>query len=268
MWLPTQIRVSEYTVIQRFDLLVAVAKVMRGNHFFYISSERGSIYGIPEEPYAIREIRLPPALIPKTSFWFRLDTLDANIIAEHVDFVLFKDIPWALIPATKLDEAVNYTPIFRPTSETRLWTLVDTVSKQEVEFVDLYAPDSKKVTAFRDVVRVLNSFFNNKRLLSMYSYVFPNMERSLTIQQVFSGRAVNGEKYIQLSYDDKRFGMLLFKNLFPFNKNDLLTIEIRERTDNPNIFEAMFQVVHDKNPIKYIIEGKVVEYTYGTFYNI
>lgn len=268
MWLSTPTRVSEYSVVQRFDLLVAIAKVMRGNHFFYVSPERGAIYGIPEEPYAIREIKLPPSLIPRSPFWFRLDTLDATIIAEHVNFILFKDIPWALVPATRLDEAMNYIPVFRPTSETKLWTLMDPLSKHEVEFVDLYGPDSKKSVLLPDAMRVLNTFLANRSLLSMRSYVFPNMERSLLVQQIFSGRAVNGEKYIQLSYDDKRFGMMLFKNLFVFNKNDSLTIEIRERIDNPCLFEAMFQVVHDKNPIKYIIDGKVVEYTYGTFYNI
>ena len=268
MWLSNQTRAFDYTLIPRFDLLVAIAKVMRGNHFFYVCPERKAIYGIPEEPFAIREVMLPDELVPASPFIFRLDTLDASIIAEHVNFAMFKDMPWALVPASRIDEAINYVPLYRPLSDTHLWILVDKFSNHEVDFIDLYGPDSKKSAGLHKAMRAVNAFFNGKSLLSSQTYVFPNMERNITIRDIFSSKAVNGETYIQLQYDNKRFGMFLFKNLFVFNKNDGLTITIRERADNNKAFEAMFRVVHDKNPIKYIINGSVIENTYGMFLNV
>ena len=268
MWLSNQINLSKYHIIQRFDLIVAIAKVMRGNHFFYVSSENSAIYGIPEEPYAIREIKIPQSLNPPVSFIFRLDTLNAESISEYINFALFDDIPWALIPATNADNMYNCTPIFRPSTSNRLWTIIDKMSKQEIDYIDLYCPDSDKSAPLPLVMQTLNDFFSSRNCLSPIPYIFPNMERNILVQTVFSSKAVYGEKYLDLSYDDIHYGIFLFKNLFVFNKNDKLSIEIRNRIDRPGTFEAKFTVTHDKNNIKYIIDGKLVECTYCTFIQI
>ena len=268
MWLSNQINPSKYHIIQRFDLIVAIAKIMRGNHFFYVSKENGAIYGVPEEPYAIREVKLPPGLTPPISFVFRLDTLNAEMVSEYINFALFDDIPWALIPVTDATNMYRYTPIFRPSTGTRLWTIVDKMFKQEIEFLDLYCPDSDKAAPLPYAMQTFRDFFASRNCLSAMPYVFLNMERNVLLQDVFSSKAIYGEKYLDLSYDDKHYGILLFKNLFVFNKNDKLAIEIRDRIDRPGAFEAKFIVTHDKNNIKYIIEGKLVEHTYCTFIHI
>ena len=91
------------------------------------------------------------------------------------------------------------------------------------------------------------------------------MERSIIVQDVFANKASMGEKYLDLRYNNMSFGFFLFKNLFSFNKNDLLTIEARKRVDNNKIFELKFTVIHDKNNVKYIIPGDFIESTYVVF---
>ena len=268
MWQENPIRNSKYSFVNRFDLIIAIAKVMRGNHFYYVSAENQAIYAVPEEPYAVREVLLPPDLHQDTSFVFRLDMVDPELVNRHLNFVLFDDVPWALIPTINLEDASDYAPFFRPVSDTKLWTIVNTMNKAEVEHVDLYGPDGSKSAMLPNVLSTFQSFFNTRHLISPETYIFPGMERSIVVQNVFANKASMGEKYLDLRYDNMSFGFFLFKNLFSFNKNDLLTIEARRRVDSYRIFELKFTVTHDKNNIKYIIPGDFIESTYVTFASI
>ena len=265
MWQENPIRNSKYHYINRFDLIIAIAKVMRGNHFYYVSAENQALYAVPEEPYAIREVLLPPELHQDTSFLFRLDMVDPELVNRHLNFVLFDAVPWALIPSINLDDAHDYAPFYRPVSDTKIWTIVNTLNKAEVEHVDLYGPDGSKSAMLPNVMSTFQSFFNTRQYVSLDKYVFPNMERSIIVQDVFANKASMGEKYLDLRYNNMSFGFFLFKNLFSFNKNDLLTIEARKRVDNNKIFELKFTVTHDKNNVKYIIPGDFIESTYVVF---
>ena len=268
MWLANQINPFKYSYVNRFDLIVAIAKAMRGNHFFYISAETGSLYAVPEEPYAIREVILPQELRTDVSFVFRIDTLDPDILERHINFVIFHDMPWALIPATQVDKAIDYSPFFKPVSDTRVWTILNTMTRSEVEFLDLYGPDGKKSTLLPKAMDVFRNFFSSRSLISQQGYVFPSMERSTILQDAFANKATMGEQFLSLQYDNKDFSIFLFKNLFSFNKNDKVWIEGRDRIDNPNLFELKITVTHDKNPIKYIIPGDFVENTYCSFFRL
>lgn len=270
MWLSSPIRASKYSYVERFDLIVAIAKAMRGNHFYYVSAPDRAIYGVPEEPYAIRRVFLPPEINVGQSFIFRLDTIDPDVVAHHLNFVLFEDLPWALIPAMNKDDIINCTPIFRPSSDVKLWTIVNTSGNiyREIEFIDLYGPDGKKAAPLPRVMDAIKAFFAAQSHVSQMAYVFPSMERHTVVQDVFSSKASMGERFLDLTFDDKSYGILLFKNLFSFNKNDALTIEARDRIDQPNLFQMEFKVTHDKSPIKYIVEGKFVESTFATFVHL
>ena len=265
MWLSHPIRTSKYSYINRFDLIVALARAMRGNHFYYLSAENQALYGIPEEPYAVREIKLPPELYQTASFIFRIDTMDLEILNQYLNFVLFDDMPWALIPAIHLDDAIDYTPFFKPVSDTKLWTIINSVNRAEVEFLDLYGPDGKKSSMLPLIRDIFSSFFNSRNLLMNERCMFYNMERSTIVQDVFASKANMGEKYLPLWFNDRNYSIFLFKNLFYFNKNDLLTIEGRNRVNSNKVFELRFEVIHDKNPIKYIIPESFTENTYATF---
>lgn len=265
MWLSHPINPSKYQIVRRFDLIVAVAKVMRGCHFYYVSASTHCLYGVAENNSMIREVALPRNMEISTSFIFRLDTIDKDILSTYVDFALLDDMPWALFPLIKYEEFEDYQPMFKPITEYKVWTVINKRSKLEVEFLDLYGVDGVKSVSLRAVQTLVNSFLLSRNLLSGVEYRFPHMERHLTVQNVFSSKASMGEKYLHLQYDDKRYGIYLFKNLFTFNKNDGLTITIRDRVDFGNLFEARFTVTHDKNPIKFIVDGDFVENTYATF---
>ena len=265
MWLSHPINPSKYQIVRRFDLIVAIAKVMRGCHFYYVSAPTHRLYGIAENGAMIREVVLPGNMEVSTSFIFRLDTIDKDILSTYVDFALLDDMPWALFPLIKYEEFEDYQPMFKPVTEYKLWTVTNKRSRLEVEFLDLYGVDGVKSVGLRATQTLIDGFMASRGLLSEMEYRFPNMERHLTVQNVFSSKASMGERYLHLQYDDRKYGIYLFKNLFTFNKNDGLTIGIRDRIDNPNLFEARFTVKHDKNPIKFIIDGDFIENTHATF---
>lgn len=265
MWLSHPINPSKYQIVRRFDLIVAIAKVMRGCHFYYVSALTHCLYGITEESTTIREVRLPINIEVTTSFLFRLDTIDKDILSTYVDFALLDDMPWALFPLIKYEEFEDYQPLFKPVTEYKVWTVINKRSRLEVEFLDLYGIDGVKSVNLRAVQRLVSDFYDSRFKLSYEQLEFHHMERHPIVQNVFSSKAAMGERYLHLQYDDRKFGIYLFKNLFTFNKNDGLTLLIRERTDYPNLFEVKFVVKHDKNPIKFVIDGDFVESTYATF---
>ena len=68
--------------------------------------------------------------------------------------------------------------------------------------------------------------------------------------------------------DNHSYGLYIYKNLFTFNKNDRLDITVYDRMDYYGVFEASFDVIHDKNPIKFVFDGDFGEITYGTFLRV
>lgn len=268
MWLSNPINPSKYKIIRRFDLIVAIAKVMRGCHFYYVDSNRHAIYGIAETGSSIREVIIPQSIEVSSSFIFRLDGIDKDILSTYVDFVILDDLPWAMFPLIKRDEFINYYPLFKPTTVGgSVWTVINLHNRLEVEFLDLYGVDSPKSVYLRQVISLVESFIASRCMLSS-SIIFDNMDRDLTVRKVFSSKASMGEEYLSLKFEEKSYGMFIFKNLFTLNKSDKLRIYISDRIDVPNVFEACFQVTHSNNPIKFIIPGVFVENTYGTFLRI
>ena len=267
MWLSNPINPSKYKIIRRFDLIVAIAKVMRGCHFYYVSSQSHCLYGLAEGSTTIRVVPIPQSIEVNASFIFRIETMDKDIISKYVDFALLDDIQWALFPLIKHDEFCNYLPFFKPVTEYKLWTVIDVRNRQEVEFLDLYGIEGVKSTYLRDTLQLVYDFERTRPLVGP-GIVFDHMERSPIIQQVFSAKASMGERFLPLYFNNQKYGMYIYKNLFTFNKNDLLTITVSDRMDYYGIFEACFTVVHDKNPIKFVIEDQFIEMTYGTFLRV
>lgn len=266
MWLAHPINPSKFRVVRRFDLLVQVAKVMRGCHFYYVSEANHAIYGVSEEAYAVRELFLPQSIPVSTSFIFRLDTVNLDIVSKYVDFAIFDDMPWALIPLVNRDEVDHYVPKFKPVTDIQLWTIKDIKTNMEVEFVDLYAPETKKEVTLRPVMDLLNSFFASRQFLSDDHVYFPNMHENEIVQNVFRNKAAMGEKYLPLHSGDKFYGFFLFKNLFILNLNDKLDIVIHDRMDYSNLFDVKFTVFHKNNPVKYILDDMpFTENTYAAF---
>lgn len=241
---------------------------MRGCHFYYVDAMSHAIYGMAEESAIIREVKLPSNIEVNASFIFRIDTLDMDIVNTYIDFAMLDDIKWALFPLIKCDEFKDYKPMFKPVTEYKLWTVISSASRLEVEFLDLYGVDGVKETYLRNTLELINGFFASRQMLSSIPIQFRNMDRSPIVREVFTSKASMGTKYLPLYFDSKRYGIFLFKNLFTLNKNDNLTIIIRDRVDQPELFEACFSVVHEKNSIKFIINGDFIENTYATFVNV
>ena len=267
MWLANPINPSKYKIVRRFDLIVAIAKVMRGCHFYYVSARTHALYGIAEQSTTVRVVPIPDYIEVNASFIFRIETMDKDVIAKYVDFVLLDDMQWALLPLIKSGEFEYYTPFFKPVSEYQLWTIIDIRNRQEVEFLDLYGVEGSKTTYLRDALQVVESF-EATRGLSRPVATFTHMERSPIIKQVFSSRAAMGEKFLPLYFDNRSYGLYIYKNLFTFNKNDRLDITVYDRMDCYGVFEASFDVIHDKNPIKFVFDGDFGEITYGTFLRV
>ena len=264
MWLAHPINPSNYRIVRRFDLLVQIAKIMRGCHFYYVSQENHAIYGVSEEAYAIRELLLPESIPVSTSFIFRLDTVNLDIVSKYVDFAIFDDMPWALIPLVYKDDISEYYPKFKPVSDLQLWTIMNKKTKEEVDFVDLYAPETKKEIPLTPVMDLINSFFFSRRCLSQEHYYFPNMHENQIVQDVFRSKASMGEKYLTLRAEDKFYGFFLFKNLFVLNLNDKLDIVIHDRIDYPQLFDVKFVVLHKNNPLRHLLDN-FTENTYAAF---
>ena len=265
MWLPNQINPFKYHIVRRFDLIVAIAKVMRGCHFYYVSAPTHSLLGITDGSSTIREVPIPQNIEVSVSFLFRVDTVDKDILSTYVDFALLDDVQWALFPLIKHDEFVDYAPLFKPVTEYKLWTVINKRTRQEIEFLDLYGVEGVKTTHLREVNELIEGYMLTRNRLSPTILTFSHMERNTVIRNVFSSKASMGEKYVHLSYGDKDYSFFLSKALFTFNKNDALTIYATDRIDIPNVFELCFEVKHDKNPIKFVIDGDFIERTHATF---
>lgn len=268
MWMAHQINPSNYGIVRRFDIVIAVAKIMRGCHFYYVSIEDKKIYGIPENAFAIREIPLPNGIEATTSFMFRLDMIDADIVNRYVDFIIYKDIPWAMFPVIYKSDAIYYQPKFKPVNTSKLWTVINSYSQEEVVFVDLYGPDGTKAILMENANALLQSYFATRNLVGKELKIFPHMERSQIVQQVFQSKASLGERYLPLKYDGQSYGMYIFKNLFALNKTDRLDIMVRDRIDTPVQFDVTFRVTHDKNPVKYIFSGDFIEDTHVSYLHL
>lgn len=267
MWLLNPINPFKYKVVRRFDQLVAIAKVLRGCHFYYVSSLDHCMYGIAEGSSTIRKFFIPLNIDVTASFMFRLDTLDLDIIGNYIDFAILDDMPWAMLPLIKRDEFPEYQPLFKPVTEYKLWTIIDRRSKQEIEFLDLYGVEGVKSIFYPNAQQVVADYMAARRKVSPQEIIFENMHRSPIVKDVFSMKASMGERFLPLRFNDRSYGFYLYKNLFTFNKNDGLTIKVRDRLDFYNVFEAEFIVRHDKNPIKFI-SNDFEETTIGTFIRV
>ena len=269
MWFPAPIRVSNFNkyIINRFDLIYDIASKMRGNHYFYVSAERGAIYGVQEDAVMIREVKLPPYLQQQKSFMFRLDMVNKDMVAKYINFVLYPEIQWAIFPLDISNDYNEYIVEYSPVDENHVWCIL-LPNKEVAEYVELISPDASKLSTMRSANLVMSSFLSSRGYLDRNHYIFPNMNLYMPIQKVFGSKASMGEKLIKLTYDGRDYSFFLCKGLFSFNKNDGLVITATDRLDNPSLFELSFTVTHDKNPIKYIIDGDFVEKTYATFLHL
>lgn len=257
MWRPYPINPSKYKIVRRLDLLVAIAKAMRGCHFYYANVADQTLYGVPEDLFCIRSMKLPPDLVLETSFIFRTDTVDMDVVSNYIDFVILDDMPWAAIPLIDVQEIKYYQPVFHPESKLKLWTVMK--GRSEVDFIDLLAPQTEKSENLESV-RAFISGYLNTRQFSINPIQFPHMERNLVIKKIFESKVSIGEQFLPLSYDDISYGVLMFRTMFPLNRADYLNITVNDRADNPDLFEVHYEIIHNKNPIEFIIPGNMVEY--------
>ena len=126
MWFPAPIRVSNSNryIINRFDLIYDIASKMRGNHYFYVSAERGAIYGVQEDAVMIREVKLPPYLQQQKSFMFRLDMVNKDMVAKYINFVLYPEIQWAIFPLDISNDYNEYIVEYSPVDENHIWCIL------------------------------------------------------------------------------------------------------------------------------------------------
>lgn len=268
MWLSHPINPSSYKVVKRFDIIITIAKAMKGCHFYYVCAERHAIYGIPDEIHSIREMPLPLELEVPSSFIFRYDTVDADVVNKYIDFAILEDLQWAMVPLSMREEFKYIQPIWRPISDASLWGLVNTRLNEPIDFVDLYGPDGRKSIMLPNVIDLVNGFLRSRQLVSEPIKTYYAMHLNDTIATVLANKVMMGESYVNLEVDKRNYGFFMFKTLFPMNKDDSLDIKLRDRLDNPKIFEIQFIVNHKKNPFKYIYPGQFIESTYATFIHL
>lgn len=270
MWQSTPINPSKCHIIKRFDILVSLAKIMKGCHFYYACPERQALYGISEEVFGIRELVLPPEVELTYPILFRYDTINIDIMNKYIDFLLLDDIPWALLPIVYKDDLINIMPKWKPINEASLWAIENVKTGLEIDYIDLYGPEGRKSVMLPNIMTVINGFLNSRYngIVSDTIKTFYNMHQNPIIADVLANKVSMGEKYVSLDVYGKSYGFFMFKNLFPINKDDVLDIKVRNRLDNYNLFELEFVVKHKKNTLKYILQDQFVESTYSTFIHV
>ena len=264
MFQPNQIRnIEKFTVINNFDIICQICKQIRGCHYYYISKEDNMIYASHELLYALHSVDLPSNLQIYKSFAFVRALVDENIANQYSSFIRYDDYPWLLFPTERRAEHMDYNIVFDYTTETT------TVTKDGSP-VDFITIDNPRTTMF--TLNKLIEVVYLKNAAKMWlgeAQFFGDQEMNTVIKDIMNNKAsAMGSKYLRLtSMTGKNYGMLVFKNLFNLNKADGLVICIRDRKDNPNIFQAEFITSKRKSPLPSILPF-YKETTYATFINI
>ena len=264
MWKQIPINPSRAVVFRRFDTICAIAKVMKGCHCYYLSAEDMRLYGANENYFNLHAIDLPADLVIPISMNFRLNTIDYGLLPIYKDFVLYLDHPWVMLPLATIDQHTSYTMAY--VDEDIGWTVLDK-DGYKVDHLNLYGVNTDNAITAQTVVQMVY----RKKLIEPLlgeKQLFGDMEKSELIQTVMNTKASEGARYMSLTnMNGKRYGFMLFKNLFSLNKADQLTIIIRDRLDNPNLYEATFITSKKKSPIQDILPN-YTEYVYTMFINI
>lgn len=267
MWNASLIRNSKVT-IPRMDIIVEMAKAMKSCQIYRACHLSGNLYGCAEEPYALHVLPLPEEAIPPISFSFRLDTINVPLVQEYISFDYFANCDWAMLPSA-IENDGRFVQHYD--MKTDRWIIYDTVAgKRKIDavdwYIDLYAPDTAKSIPMHR----LEELIYNKGVLEpslSNRYVFTGVENYPQVIEVTTNRVSIGRKVLSLEGNDKRYNMMVFKNLLNLNKNDTLDVVVRDRLDNPAIYEAEFIIRRKKSAIPHIMH-KYQESIYTQFYHI
>ncbi len=267
MWNPTLIRNSKVT-IQRMDIIIEMAKAMKSCQIYRVCHLTGNLYGCAEEPYSLHVVPLPAEAIPQVSFSFRLDTINAALVQEYISFDYFENCRWAMLPSA-IENDGRFVSYFDMKIDR--WIIYDTAAgKRKIDavdcYIDLYGPDTDKSIPMHR----LEQMIYNKSLLEQslsQPILFTGIEKYDAVLEVTNNRVSIGRKVLSLEGIDKRYNMMVFKNLLNLNKNDTLDIVVRDRLDNPTIYEAEFILRRKKSSIPHIMH-KYQESIYTQFYHI
>ena len=274
MWL--QHRISDFSrqpaYVYQFDQIYALANCMKNCHYYLFSHQERKLYGCSKEGYVLNYIHLPATMPAEATFSFRFDLIDPKVLMKFHDFVLYPEAPYMLLPIATLAEHHNYQVQFAGRSEG--WNVVDTVNNIFAPYVDLHGIDifeGANANKFR-YIDIISDLVRRKRTLDNVlgvPQVFYHMETNSVIEQVRANKAVAGALLLPLTdMNGKRYGMKIYKSLFPLNKGDDLTIAIRDLPNDPaNRFEATFITARKKSPVP-TIEPHFVQSVSAFFINI
>lgn len=253
MWQYAQINPSNYTIIERFDIILDMANTMKSCHVYYVSLD-GNLYGCPEEGYAFHVLAIPEQYRPQVPFVFRMDSFtkeDREIIASIQSVVYYYDsIIWAVFPLDKIGIAHSYHQELID----NIWEIVD-VNGNIIPRFELYKPDSDKAIFIPTLNRLLSGYSSVQNLLDI-PILFSNVQDMETVQKVANNKVSMGRRFLILTnqINQKRYGLFIFRNLFNLNKGDSMDIILRDRRDNFKLFQAEFIVKRKKNPLKGILD--------------
>lgn len=266
MWKLTQINPSRSIIYRRFDSICAIAKVMRGCHCYYLSAEDRRLYGCNETYFTIHAIDIPDDVPIPASLLFRLSTFADyyDTLSIYKDYVLYLDQPWMMLPLSTQADHLSYQLVYL--NDSLGWAVLDK-DGYKIDYLNLYGVDTDSaipINTIRDMVfnkRMIEPFLGEKQF-------FGDMEKSELIQDVMATKASEGARYMSLTnMMGKRYGFMMFKNLFNLNKSDQLTIVIRDRLDIPELYEATFITTKKKSPIPEVT-ANFCEQVYAMFINI
>lgn len=266
MWRVNPINPSNGIVFERFDAIYNIARTMKGCHVYYLCKEDGCLYGCNEDYFCIRVVTLNTDIVPiPSSLVFKLLTIDQKVVQHYRSFIFYPDNPWMMVPTDTLPYHGSYKCLY---SE-ECWEVYNQ-NNEKVDYIDLLGVDTNegvKGIYVNNIVEMVNSM----KRLQLYlgeSQFFGNQEQNPLIQEVFANKASEGCKYMRLTgINGKNYGFMLFKNLFNMNKADNLTIVIRDRLDNPTLYQATFITSKKKSPVPDVLP-QYLEKTYVMFLNI
>ena len=262
MYLSTQINPSDCYRINRFDVLVVIAKGMKSCHIF-IASPDGNMYGCPEEGFALYRCAIPPEYIPPVPIRFRLDTLDVNAIMEVKDYYYYPSIYWQLFiqPPEEVELMNIYTKFFPIDKLEGGWKAVSEQygDKPIPGIIDLCSPNSIKSIPMPRLNNLINGWAEAQPYLGLPKY-FNDLHLDEDVIEVATGKASIGRRFITLIDENgKKYGFHIFRNLINLNKNDTMDIAIRDRLDNPNLFVVDFFVTRKNTPYKTVLKDTYKE---------
>ena len=265
MWKPIQISPTETPLLfYDFDAPFMIAKCMKGCHQFYLSKKDRKMYGCNDEYFTIHSIDIPDFIEITNSISFKFAKLDISLIGEYRDFVLYPSNPWMMLPLETRADHPSYRIVY--VDGTIGWTVVDSKGN-EVPHLNLYGVDTEEGPFLNSIYHMVMAKKSIEGLLG-HRKVFFGYENDPNIRYVMDNKATEGTRYLNLKYlDGSHYGMFVFKNLFNLNKTDTLSISIRDRMDNPTLYEASFITTKKKSPIPDVLPT-FQETACGMFLNI